>query len=227
MTLIDILKKVTIFENITPSQLREIEKHLIAKKFNKGEDIFIEGETGNRFYIIETGRVKIYKISREGHIKIFDYLESGDFFGEMALLDRLPRSANAVATGDSTLLHIPHDNFQKFLMKNPEIILIIARTLSHRLRKADREIKLFSFSNVRDRVIMCLINLSLRYGEQTDEGILLPPYFTQQEIADFVGTAREVISRIFSELKSKNLISKEKRNLIIKSVKNLKKQLIE
>ncbi|MGM0441691.1 MAG: Crp/Fnr family transcriptional regulator [Elusimicrobiota bacterium] len=227
MVLGDILKKVTIFENISLSHLKEIENIINTAEYEEGEDIFSEEDPADKFYIVKTGRVKIYKISHEGHIKIYDYLNDGDFFGEMSILDRQRRSANAVTTKKSTLFFITYNNFQKFLINNPKILLTISKTLCKRLRKADREIKMFAFSNVRDRFIMCLINLSERYGKKTEKGILIPNYFTQQELADFVGTAREVISRLSAELNKKKLIKKEKRNILIPSVAELKKNLIE
>lgn len=225
MTILSILKKVPIFRNITDKNLKRIEDIFKEKHFKKDEYIFSESSKGSDFYIVYEGQVKIYKMSAYGQIKALAFMERGDFFGEMALLDKHPRSANALATKDSILFTIAHDDFKKFLVNRPEILLTIAQTLCQRLRKADQEIEMFSFNNVKDRLIVCLINLSDKYGEDTDRGIRLAMKFTHQDLSELVGTAREVITRIIRELKREQLLMTSKEGFIIPSISKLRKKI--
>ncbi|MBN2407588.1 MAG: Crp/Fnr family transcriptional regulator [Elusimicrobia bacterium] len=227
MTILNILKKVPIFKDIAEKDLRKIREILNEKHYKKDEYIFSETDEGDEFYIVSGGRVKIYKMSTDGHIKALDYLEEGDFFGEMALLDKSPRSANALAMSDLCLFTINHDDFQKFLVKQPGILLTITKTLSQRLRKADMEIEMFSFNSVKDRLLMCLINLCGKYGRNTTKGVEVDTKFTHQDLSELVGTAREVVTRILKELKSENLVITSGNRFIIPSVAALKKKIAE
>ncbi|MFC2062086.1 Crp/Fnr family transcriptional regulator [Elusimicrobiota bacterium] len=227
MTVLSILKKVPLFKSISEKDLGKIKSILREKRFKKGEYIFSETEEGNEFYIVYEGRVKIYKVSNEGQIKALDYLEKGNFFGEMALLDRNLRSANALAMEDSCLFTINHRDFQEFLISQPKILISITQTLCQRLRKADHEIELFSFSNVKDRLITCLINLSEKYGEETSEGIKVTMKFTHKDLSELVGTAREVITRIMKDLKEEKLLKSTKSGFIIPSLIDLRKKIAD
>lgn len=221
MTVIKILKKVPIFEGFSTSELEEIERLLTAMEVSAGEDIFFESEPGKNFYILYEGRIKIYKMSSEGQIKVLDYLEKGDFFGEMALLDNTSRSANAVVVTDSVLLKLRQADFDKLMISRPELLMRITRTLSARLRRADCEIELLSFSGVKNRLIQCIYNLAEKYGEETPDGLLIPSEFTHKDISELVGTAREVVSRVIKELKEEGLVKTDGRSLIIRDLPSL------
>lgn len=225
MSVINILSKVPIFKNINSRDLNKIESILKEKKYREDDHIFSETDSGDKFYLVYQGRVKIYKLSMEGQIKTLDYLEKGDFFGEMALLDKKPRSANALAIEDTTLFIIQYDDFQKFLLKQPGILVSITKTLCERLRKADREIEAFSFSKVEDRLVLCLINLAEKYGEDTGQGTVIPLNFTHQDLGELVGTAREVVSRILKKLRDEDLVKTENKRFVIPSVLNLRKKI--
>jgi CRP-like cAMP-binding protein len=227
MTVLNILKRVPIFRDISDADLRRIETILREKDYDKDEHVFMETDTPEEFYIVSEGRIKIYSMSYEGQIKALDYLEKGSFFGEMALLDKQPRSANAVAMQDSKLFSISYADFQKFLVSHPDILLTITRTICQRLRKADLEIEMFSFRDVKARLIMCLLNLGDKYGEKTEQGVIIPVEFTHKDLSELIGTAREVVSRLLKELKQEKLVKTENQKFLILSPENLKKKIIE
>jgi CRP-like cAMP-binding protein len=226
MTILNILSKVPIFRNIKDEDLRKIEGILKEKQFAEGEHIFSEEDQGDEFYVVYEGRIKIYKMSSEGQIKALAYLQKGDFFGEMALLDKSPRSANALTMQDSRLFIIRYEDFQKFLINQPKILLTITQTLCQRLRRADLEIEMFSFKKVRERLILCLVDLVDKYGEETSKGaVIISRAFTHKDLSELVGTAREVITRLLKDLEQEKLIKKDNHNLVIPSVAKLKEKI--
>ena len=227
MTVLDILKRVPIFSNISARDLGKIKKILKKNEYKKGEHVFSERDEGDEFYIVKEGRIKIFKMSNDGQVKTLDYLKKDDFFGEMALLDKNPRSANALAIHDTTLFIIKNDDFRSFLVKQPDMLMTITQTLCNRLRKTNMEIEMFSFKKVRDRLIACLVYLAEKYGTDTDKGVEIAIDFTHQDLSEYVGTAREVISRLLKKLSQERLIISEKRHIIIPSVADLRKKLVE
>ncbi|MDA3792936.1 MAG: Crp/Fnr family transcriptional regulator [Elusimicrobia bacterium] len=226
MTIFSILKKVPIFNNLNDKDLKEIEKIFSRKECAKNEHIFSETDEGDKFYIVAEGRIKIYKMSSSGQIKTLDYLGEGDFFGEMALLEKNQRSAYALALEDTRLYVIKHRDFQKFLISKPKILLTISKTLCSRLRNADKEIEMFAFHKVRDRLIMCLV---AQADKQKIENKNKPVEIaiTHQELSELVGTAREVISRNLGNLKKEKLIEIHNSVIIIPNLLKLKNKLAD
>ncbi len=109
----------------------------VAISYQAGEVIFTEGDLGTEMFIIQEGEVQIVKrIGNTSHV--LSQLEKGDFFGEMAVLENAPRSADAVATSDVKLIAINGSRFDEMLRRNPEIAVRIMRKYSKRLREANR-----------------------------------------------------------------------------------------
>ena len=119
------------------------EKNPFAKfltHFPKGHVLFKEGDEGEEMYIIQTGRVAIKKKVKDGDA-LLATLEKGDFFGEMAILERLPRSATAELVEDGDVIVISGETFGDMIKANPEIAVRMLRKYSIRLRDADRQIE--------------------------------------------------------------------------------------
>jgi len=128
-----ILQKVDFFNSLNFGELDDLIKALRKKKFKKGEEIIRQGEIGDRFYMISSGTVSVYvKKGMMGQSKRVATLLDGDFFGEMALVTELPRTATVIAEENADLFVLYKQDFKKILMKNPKISVIINEVLSKR-----------------------------------------------------------------------------------------------
>ncbi|MBI2118987.1 MAG: Crp/Fnr family transcriptional regulator [Elusimicrobia bacterium] len=203
-----LLRKVSLLKGISSKTLNKIAQFAQFNSFKKGEEIFSKDSSGECLYVLVNGRVKIYT-SIGAHSKTFALLDPGDFFGEMALLGEPIRSASAKAILSSELLILDRKDFQKFLQEDNFLSLKVLRTLCSRLRQADREIEKLSFQNVVGRTILTLFDLEARYGKPCSNGILINAQISQTELADLIGTAREMVSRVLSGFKRMNWISME------------------
>src|SRR5512144_796422 len=114
------------------------EKYRVS--FGKGEQIFAEGDLGSEMFILQTGKVRIFK-NIDGFDQTLTVLEKGDFFGEMSILEGLPRSASAESEEDCELIKINSANFVAMIKSNIEIAIRIMRKLSLRLREANVQIE--------------------------------------------------------------------------------------
>lgn len=218
------LKKVSFLGELSQKNLKLITK--IAKKvhFDKGEQIFSASTSGDRLFIVTNGRIKIFSCSPGGKIKVLDYLDQGDFFGEMSLLDKEVRSASACAVEASNVITIHRNDFQKLLRNQPTLALSFLKVLCNRLRRADKEIEALTFQNVLGRVAIILLDFAGRYGKQTPEGLCLDIDFTHKELAHLAGTAREMITRIITRFKKTECISfnTESRRITLTDMDKLK-----
>ncbi len=107
-------------------------------RFSAGQPIFGEGEVGTEMFVIQSGTVEIYKRSRRGEEQLLATLEKGDFFGEMSILEDVPRTASARAKSDCELVRINQSTFDEMLRHNAEIAVRMLRKLSRRLRETTK-----------------------------------------------------------------------------------------
>ena len=134
---LEALRSVPLFRALDEESARELCDLLTMHEVPAGTSLFRRGETGDSMYLIEEGRVRISVKDADGHDTTLAEMGNGEFFGEMALLDGHPRSADATASADSRLAILPRAEFRAFLRKNPDIALGILTALTHRLRRTD------------------------------------------------------------------------------------------
>ncbi len=142
-----LLKKVSLFEGLTGPQLAKVAALLVERAVPAGTRIFQEGENGVEFYVVLSGKVRISKIVQGVGEEALAILEPGAYFGEMALVDDTPRSADALAHVSCTLGVLERDQFDQLMFMDKEIAYSVlwtfVRTLSERLRETNDKIKGF------------------------------------------------------------------------------------
>jgi CRP/FNR family transcriptional regulator, cyclic AMP receptor protein len=218
------LRKVPLFSDVREKDLKKVVRIGKVQKFEKGQVIFTEDESGECFYIVLSGRVKIFAQSGKKK-KTLAYLEKGEHFGEMALLDMEPRSASSEAMENCAVLVINKKDFRGLLARNPGISIQIMRTLSHRLRLANKEIESLTFENVLGRVANVLLDMVSKYGESTAMGSRIKVPLSHQEIAELAGTGREVVSRTLNRFRRLNCIGYDNKHLIITNGRKLREYI--
>jgi CRP/FNR family cyclic AMP-dependent transcriptional regulator len=141
--MLELLKKIPLFENLTEDELDEIRQICILEKHSKDTIMFFEGDPGNRCYIITRGEVRISKFIPNIGEEALAVLKTGDYFGEMALIDNFPRSAHAIAHTDIEVLAINKTDLDKVLIADRELgyklLWTFTRTLSKRLRETNEK----------------------------------------------------------------------------------------
>ncbi len=145
--MIQLLKRINLFENLSEQELEKILKICVKHTFAKGTVIFKEGEPGDRCYIITTGAVRISKFIPNIGEEALAVLKTGDYFGEMALIDNFPRSAHAIANDDVDVFAINKTELDRILISNRDlgykIFWTFTRTLSKRLRETNEKLASF------------------------------------------------------------------------------------
>lgn len=144
-SIIDILRKIPVFADMKPRELREFERVLHKREFAQGETVFREGEPGVGMYIIYRGSVGIFKNAPNGKEEQLAELREGEFFGEMALLDESPRSATARALEPSIILGLFQPDLFDLIERKPKlgnkILLNLAHIIGERLRRTNEELQ--------------------------------------------------------------------------------------
>lgn len=211
----ELLKRVALFHEADPEELDRIASLLTAKDVAKDAHIVTQDEPGDALFIIAKGRVKVVIFGDNGREVILGLLKAGEFFGEMSLLDDLPRSANVVASEDSTVLILKRELFAEHIKKSPITALNVMAELSRRLRRADEIIGNLATLDVYGRVAHIMIDLAKKDGEEVEGGILIRERPTQQDIASMIGTSRETVSRVLSEFQRRGFVEMRGREILL------------
>ena len=210
---IDSLAAIPLFAGVDREDLEILASHLIERRFPKNTSIVEEGLPGDYMYIIRSGRVKVTKLSDEGREKIMGFLEAGDFFGEMALLDRAPRSASVKTLGEVRLLALSRRDFLDVLRKSPDVSMAVIAELSRRLREMDEQASSLSFQRVKDRARGLLGRIAKEPA--SIPGRRMTPPLTHQQIADMIGTSRETVTRVLKELREEGWLLREGKRYLV------------
>ena len=215
-----LLRRIPFLNALPPAELRRIALIATEQDFPAGETIFSKTDSGSRMFVVSSGRVRIFTCSNAKKRKTFAYLAAGDLFGEMALVDGHTRSASAQAVEDSRLVVIRKSDFKGLLMSDPKLCFFLLRTVSERLRQANEEIENLLFRNMLGRVSGAL-NALVQRGRKFRGGVLLNDHFTQQELADMVGTTREPLSRAISTLRRAQILELHNGRYFIRNPRRL------
>ena len=211
----ELLQKVALFQSVDGEELTRIASLLSPRDVPKDAHVVTQDEPGDALYIIAKGRMKVVLYGDNGREVILTLLKAGDFFGEMSLLDDLPRSANVIALADSRVLVLKRDAFVDHIKNSPTTALNVMAEISRRLRRADEIIGNLATLDVYGRVAHIMIDLAKKDGEEVEGGILIRERPTQQDIASMIGTSRETVSRVLSEFQRRGFVEMRGREILL------------
>ena len=161
-----------------------------GKVYPSGATIFKEGDVGEEMFIIQTGQIRITKKTNDGE-KTLVILSEGDFFGEMAVIDREPRSASAIAITEIKCIVLNQEVFESTMQSNIHIVKKILRNMSSRLREANKQIENLLVKDHNRRVANTLALIAHKHGKKSSRGITIDFPFSSRELADAAGLVGE------------------------------------
>ncbi|MBU1098278.1 MAG: Crp/Fnr family transcriptional regulator [Ignavibacteriae bacterium HGW-Ignavibacteriae-2] len=203
------LMYVPIFSDLPEETIQKISSVGMKKKYEKDSVILMEEDSGSAMFVIASGKVKVARISNDGREVILSILGESDFFGEMAILDGLSRSASVIAMEDSELFIIQRDEFLNLLKLYPEISINLLQELTQRLRSADMKIKALSLKDAEGKVATVILQLAEDMGKIRQGVVEIDKLPLQQDLANMAGTSRETISRTLHSFAKKGLVELE------------------
>ena len=206
-----LLENIGFFRGMSQPQLLELAGMMKQTKVQKNTVIMNQGDLSRSLFIVVYGRLKAFATDEEGNQTIFSFFNSGNYFGELSLLDDAPRSATVTTLEESTLLNIDHMMFKDFIDSHPAASWSLFRSLTSSIRIMDETICSLTSNDIHGRLIATLYKLA----EENINGQLVTPKLTHQDIAEMIGSSREMVSRIFKELKDGGYISVDKKQVAI------------
>lgn len=179
-----------------PEALRQTTlSKLVSRKLKDGETLYRRGDESEGLYGVLTGRVRFSAESVEGKSIVLNYLEAGEWFGEIGLLDGGPRIVDAQAMGDSEFLLLRRRDFLAVCDAEPSLMRHIIDLLCRRLRLAGQLIEDAAFLDLSCRLARRLLDLADSVGKPVANGILVDIHLPQEELGRLVGATREAVGR--------------------------------
>ncbi|RRG12100.1 MAG: Crp/Fnr family transcriptional regulator [Lactobacillus sp.] len=192
---LDCVNLVPIFKSLPLDEKKAVAGLVVQHQYPKGTIIYLAGDQVGHFMILEHGQVKLSQISESGKEQLLKVMQPGDFDGEAALFSHDQRNVTATALVDSNVCQIDQDVFQSLLKSSPQLAVNLLTTMSQQINNLQEEKTVSSTSDVAGQLAKYLLETSASLHESSFK---LP--LKKKDIATFIGTTPETISRTFKQL---------------------------
>ena len=211
----------SILADLPPADLEMLSTHKTEQVYKKGDIIFREGAYAAGIFFVVNGKVKKYKVNKEGKEQIIYVANTGELIGYHAILsdDRYPDFAAALE--ESTIAFIPREDFLKTLSQSSLLNNRLLKTLSHEFTVLINSLTMFAQKSVRERLAVQLIVLREKYKVNAKPGMTIEINMSRDDLASLVGTARENVVRMLTEFKEENILQTRGRKILILDINKL------
>ena len=206
-----------IFSKIAPEDFADLLALATVRCIDKGEFVFRAGDPGRNVYFLRGGRVKIYQASALGREVILWFCFPGEIFGLTEVVQGGGRVVNAQSCERAEVLCIARTQFKDYLESHSAVSFVIMQALSCRMRVLGDMLVNLIDDDVNSRIIKLMLRLSACHGSRVGDEVHLNIRMTHQEIADMVGTARQTVTKVLSDLKQRGVLSIENHRIRIRS----------
>jgi CRP/FNR family cyclic AMP-dependent transcriptional regulator len=189
---LSVLRQHPIFCDLEPEAFDQLCRYAKRSSLKRGTSIFSKGDPGNSLFAVISGTVKISNTSADGRSAIFNLIGPGEVFGEIALLDGLARTTDAIANTNCELFVIDRREFLPFVRSQPALAMKFIELLCMRLRWTSDQVEQIILQNLPGRLANALIRLTERHKPASAGRAIA---VTQQEISEMVGMTRESINK--------------------------------
>ena len=223
--LTEFLNTTVLFSGLSQAEVEQIKPHFYPRKFRRREIIFLKGDPCQALYIVRSGQVKLSEISESGREQALFILTPGDFFDVVSIFDGGPYPATATALSDGLLYAIRKPDVLTIVREHPAVANAVLPYLGGMLREMADLVADISFESVTVRIAKLILRYAEIQGVPTPDGVRVKRTLTHQEVADIVGTEREVVTRSLGSLQKQGVIEMEKgKQILIRDVEKLQRK---
>jgi CRP/FNR family cyclic AMP-dependent transcriptional regulator len=216
------LKKIPILAELGPEVLARLSERIQLREVRRREVVYLPGDPGNSMFIVNGGRIKISKVTRDGKALTLNYVGPSEVFGETCLIEGGPREEMAEAMENSMITELERGDVERLLQNHAQLGFQLTRILAQRRRELENKLETLVFRDVTSKLAELLLALAEEYGVEDSRGTMVALKITHQELANLIGSTRETVSLTLSQFKRKRLICTEGRKVIISDAESLR-----
>lgn len=192
------------------------------RSFRKKEFIYLAGDRAGDLYLLDQGRVRLFKHSPQGRNLTLSIVEPGDLFGEMGLFAGGRHESHAQALSDGFLYAIPRRHLQFFLEQDPSLAVLVMENLGQRLETVERRLGDLVFKSVPQRLAALLLDLAGPTALSGSGPARLPHHYTHQQLADMINTHRETVTKVVNRFRDDQLVDVDRREIVLLDMERLR-----
>ncbi len=211
------LRDFTLFEDLDPDELCELQAHTQTRIAPKGRFLYLPGDESDAVYFLAAGRVKISRLSDQGKELILRIVEPKAGFGEGGVLDGRPRETVAEVLEPATTLVVPAKAFRAALTRKPSLLMKLTQSMGRQQQRLEKRLIDVVYKNAPQRLADLLLELSRDYGVRDSRGILLRIKLSQSALGNLLGVSREIVNHTFSGLRRRGVIAVAEGRVIIQN----------
>jgi len=219
---LDDVQAVRYFATLPDDAAARLAESLVVRSFGPREFIMLEGEPSHGFYLMRSGKARIFRTGADGREQSFRLLASGDTFGEVPVFDRGSNPASVEAIEKCEAVLFPSAAVLDVVRRYPDVALALLLHFSRRLRLFTEIVEQVSLQTVPARIARYLYQLAREEGIQNGEGIRVPRSITHRDLASLVGSVREVVSRSLKVMEDDGIIIVRRHEMIIRDLESLR-----
>ena len=221
----DVLRKAPLFATLPDEDLQWVTSLAVPRRFGKKEAIFREGDPAEGFFVVASGKVKVFKLSEEGKEQVLHVLESGQSFAEATLFEDGVYPAHAETLTETEMLFLPKRPFLALLEKRPKLAIRMLGALSRWLKQMTTLVENLSLRDVETRLVLFLSEELKGRGIPLRDGATLELPFSKNVLASRLGTVPETFSRALKKLQEEGRIDVRGKRIRIVSAASLSSML--
>ncbi|MEQ8904983.1 Crp/Fnr family transcriptional regulator [Ekhidna sp.] len=211
-----------LFEVLCPKKTPYMEDQHTPGVYKKDDFIYFKDQSSENIYMVSYGRVKIGTYGPDGKEIVKAILTRGEIFGELALAGEEKRQDFAQAMdNDTRVCAMTIDDLQNLMLDNKELSFKILKIVGFRLRKMERKIESLVFKDARTRIVEFLREMAEEKGQKVGFEMMIKNHLTHKDIASLTGTSRQTVTTVMNELREKNLITFDRRRILIRDLEKL------
>lgn len=205
------LRQMGVFRSLADWELRRLVKFADLRLIKTGTDVYRDGDRADHFFVIRSGKVKLYRDLANGKRMILDFHGVGDLFGEGAVLGEEHRGESAEVVVDAFVCIVARDQFAGYLSQHPDVALHVGGVIARRRRRAEDSAAALLSEDVRTRLAHALAMLAVEHGTEDERGWRVDLRLTQTDLGQLVGSTRETTSMAFNAFKRDGLVDAKDR----------------
>lgn len=212
---IGLLRRNKLFGVLSDAEMTAVLEFARFRRVAAEERVFAKGDPGDALYVLLRGRVAVQTESADAKLMLLNILDAGAVFGEIAMLDGGERTATIVAQEPSELLRIDRRDFMPFLETRPDLCIRLMGVLCQRVRWTSAIIEDTVFLNVPRRLAKRILMLAQNYGRQTEGGLRIATFVSQEDLANMLGVSREIVNKTLKSFQKAGAITYRNGYLVV------------
>lgn len=198
----DVVRAQRLFQDLAPEALDQLCRVARLVRFSRGETVFLKGDDANALFVVVEGAIRVSSGSTDGRTAMLNLIGSGEVFGEVAVLDGLPRTTDAIAHSDSVLLSIARRDLFELIDTQPQLMMKLIVLLCGRVRATSQQVEWLMLQSMSAR----LAGTIMRLAERDTDRAPLRLQLTQQQVSEMAGMSRESVNKLLARWASQGWI---------------------